>query len=253
MVLAGTFSATKSYNAIPVFAPAYRPAPFPSHFTDIDCILIKYRTDGPRVRSLIPDNLTIEDEPLITTHLVSYGCSPIGPYHEYMHSIEVSYQGTKFEYPILILLDNEDAAYSGRELWGAPKVLGSFEFPRRPDGTSGFMRGRICRPTDFPVVDILFKPSGLLPLEDFVEPANNSLFLRVLPSVVPHKTPHVRQFMEVDFKITHRQIWEGVGSIRFPAESAFDPFHLTPVKEYVSAHMSRGSSATIAPVDVHDF
>ena len=77
------------------------------------------------------------------------------------------------------------------------------------------------------------------------------LFLRSIPSPMPEKTPHIREFMEVEFKMQHRQIWEGVASINFPAQSSFDPLYLTPVEEHISAHYSRNTSATIAPYDVH--
>ncbi|KAF1915606.1 acetoacetate decarboxylase-like protein [Ampelomyces quisqualis] len=251
MVLTGTISSETICNAIPIFAPAYRPAAFPSHFTDMSCIVIKYRTDGAQLKRLLPDCLNIEEKPIITTRLISYGSSPIGPYREFLHGVEVEYNGTKYEYSLLIILDNEDAAYSGRELWGAPKVLGSLDFPTDPDGVSGFFHGRVCRPREFPVAEILFKPTALLPLDEYTEPNVHNLFLRILPSPLPEKTPHIRQFTEVDFKIRHRQIWEGVASIHFPAQSMFDPLHLTPVEEYISAHYSKGTSATIAPVDIH--
>ncbi|KAJ6189932.1 acetoacetate decarboxylase-like protein [Penicillium mononematosum] len=245
-MLVGTLPSATLYNAVPVFAPAYRPAAFPSRFSNINCIVIKYRTDGTHVRTLLPDNLTIEDKPIITTRLISYGCSPIGPYHELLQSVEVEFNGTKYDYSLLIILDNEDAAYSGRELWGSPKVLGSFDFPKTE--WTGFI-GVV----DFPIADILFKPTVLLDIEEHVEPGLNTLFLRILPSPMPDKTPHIRQFTEVEFKLQHRQIWEGVASINFPSQSMFDPLHLTPVEEYISAHYSRGTSATITPVDIHNF
>ncbi|CBX90739.1 hypothetical protein IAQ61_002222 [Plenodomus lingam] len=253
MVLTGSLPPSASNNAAPVFAPPYRAAAFPSRFSDINCILIKYRTNGSSVQPLIPENLTIEEKPVITTRLVSYGCSPIGPYHEFLHSVEVEFEGRKFDYSLLIILDNEDAAYSGRELWGAPKVLGSFNFPTQPDGMSGFFHGRVCRPSSFPIVEVLFKPTVLLDIEEHAEPEHNLLFLRSIPSPMPEKTPHIRQYIEVDFKMQHRQIWEGVASIHFPAQSMFDPLHLTPVEEYISAHYSRDTSATISPADVHKF
>ena len=252
MVLAGNLPSATICNAVPVFAPAYRAAPFPSRFSDMDCFVFKYRTDGTRVRSLLPDNLTIEERPIITTRLISYGGSPIGPYHELLQSVQVDFNGTQYDYSLLIVLDNEDAAYSGRELWGAPKVMGSFAFPCEPDGVSGFFHGRVCRPRDFPIAEILFKPTALLDTEKLVEPDVNSLFLRILPSPMPEKTPHIRQFTEVAFKLEHKQIWEGVASLNFPAQSTFDPLHLTPVEEYISGFHSKGTSATIAPADVHD-
>jgi acetoacetate decarboxylase len=251
MALAGSLSNAATRNAVPIFAPPYRAAAFPSQFSDINCIVIKYRTNGICVQSLLPENLKIEEKPVVTTRLVSYGHSPIGPYHELIHSVEVEFQGKKLEYSLLIILDNEDAAYSGRELWGAPKVLGSFKFPLRPDGVSGFFHGRVCRPSKVPVIDVLFKPTALLEIEEYIEPENNLLFLRSIPSPMPEKTPHIREFMEVEFKMQHRQIWEGVASISFPAQSSFDPLHLTPVEEFISAHYSRNTSATIAPYDVH--
>ncbi|KAF2464413.1 acetoacetate decarboxylase-like protein [Lindgomyces ingoldianus] len=253
MVLTGTVSSATTYNAIPIFAPAYRPASFPSRFSDMTCLVIKYRTDGQQIRALLPDNLAIEEQPIITTRFIYYGCSPIGPYHEFIQSVEVTFNGSKYDYSLLIILDNEDAAYSGRELWGAPKVMGSFEFPDKPDGVSGFFRGNVSRPVGHPIAEILFKPTVLLPIERFIEPELNSLFLRIIPSPMPEKTPHIRQFTEVAFKLEHTHIWEGVASIGFPAQSMFDPLHLTHVEEYISAHYAKGSSATISPVNIHDF
>lgn len=251
MALTGSIPSATICNAIPVFAPAYRVAAFPSRFSDMDCFVIRYRTDGARVRSLVPDNLTMDEEPIVTTRLISYAGSPIGPYHEFLQSVEVHFNGVRYDYSLLIILDNEDAAYSGRELWGSPKVMGSFTFPSEPDGVSGFFHGRVNRPRNFPIAEILFKPTSLMETQKVVEPDTNLLSLRILPSAIPAKTPHVREFTEVEFKLEHQQIWQGVASLHFPGQSTFDPLHLTPVKEYISAFHSKGTSATIAPVDVH--
>jgi acetoacetate decarboxylase len=196
----------------------------------------------------------MEKEPIVTMMISDYGMSPLVSYHELIHYVEVTYNGKKYDYAVLLVLDNEDGAYGGREIWGYPKVLGEFDFDLGKVDKSGFIRARCSRPANTPIVEFLFKPISLLQNREVPRPSNTGLNLRLIPSPVPGAKPSVRQFVELDFRLLEGEIWEGVGSLNFPSKSEFDLLHKSPVVEYLSAHFFHNCSAALdPPINIFDF
>src|SRR6187402_659037 len=132
---------TKVAEIVPVFGPSYSETI--CSFSDLQALRISYRTSAEAVKHLIPEELQIEDEPLVTQSLFNWGFSSIGAYTESMTEIEVTYKGKKHDYAVELVLDNEGALFLGREKYGMPKVIGKVVFD--PAGTSpapsGFLEG----------------------------------------------------------------------------------------------------------------
>ncbi|OAL31232.1 hypothetical protein AYO20_08287 [Fonsecaea nubica] len=68
-----------------------------------------------RCKVLLPEEFEIEDEPVAKAVLLRYGMARTGAYHEFIHQIEVKFQGKVYDYAVSLILDNEAAIYGGRE------------------------------------------------------------------------------------------------------------------------------------------
>ncbi|PNP73838.1 hypothetical protein FNYG_12797 [Fusarium nygamai] len=62
---------------------------------------------------MIPEELELEEEPIVVLTLFNYGMSPIGPYNEFVCQVEVKFEGKKMPYFIELVLNNEGAIYAG--------------------------------------------------------------------------------------------------------------------------------------------
>lgn len=249
----GTFPTAKM-AAIPICGPPYARGKG-LRFSGVDLLKIRYRTNGATVRALIPEQLTLEEQPIVTTWILDYQFSPIGPYKELIHQVEVTFNGTKYDYAILLVLDNEDAVYGGREQFGYPKVLGVVDFDlKKKAGTSAFIQGSVSRPEGNPIIEFLFKPSNFLGSGPIPPPEKRGLNLRLIPNVLVGSAPNVRQFIPIGFYPIEGERWDGVGSVKLPSTSEFDPLHKMPVVEYLSAELIRNATCGFDRVtEVFDF
>lgn len=251
----GALSA-QNISAIPAFAGPYTRGRSAPGFSNVDILKIRYRTDATSARELIPEQLSLEEQPVVTTFVLDYGFSDIGPYKELIHQIEVSFQGKKWEYQILLVLDNEDAVYGGREKFGYPKVLGDIDFEvGKRTGVTSFITATVSRPPGNPIIEYLFKPSTFIGYGPIPPPENEGLTLRVIPNIILGAKPSVRQFIPITFKADVGERWEGIGSLKFPSTSEFDPLHKTPVVEYLGSELLRNCQCSFGdfPSEVFDF
>ncbi|ENH98583.1 hypothetical protein COCC4DRAFT_155400 [Bipolaris maydis ATCC 48331] len=253
MTITGQINSETLNNGVPIFAPPYRWSKHWPRFTDVNCITIRYRTDGSSIRQYIPDNLQIEETPIVTIMLLDFGFSVIGPYHELIHCVEVTYEGKKYNYSFLLILDNEEACIGGRELLGNPKVLGTIEFDRQNRPPTAFIHGRVLRPSNTVIADIHFKPLCLVLDAGESKTPITGLNLRLIPSLIPGAPPSVREYTNVDFTLQGGEVWEGVGSLNFPSNSEFEPLHKFPVLEYLSATYHRGAWVEQRLLNVYSF
>jgi hypothetical protein len=243
-------------SSIPAFAPPYTRGNTIPAFNNVDILKIKYRTDGASVRELIPEQLSLEKQPIITTWVLNYGFTNIGPYKELIHQIEVTFQGKKYDYALLLVLDNEDAVYAGREKFGYPKVLGELDFDiSKRTGVSGCVTATVSRPPGTPIIEYLFKPSNFVGSGPIPPPENEGLNLRIIPNIITGAKPNVRQFIPVTFKADVGERWDGIGNVRFPSTSPFDPLHKTPVVEYLGSELLLNCRCSFVelPTKVFDF
>ncbi|PSS18434.1 hypothetical protein M430DRAFT_34979 [Amorphotheca resinae ATCC 22711] len=245
----GQIKTTDVNHGIPIHSP-----PYPStkdEFSDIECLSITYFTEAKAVAPLLPEELEIEDEPLVTFTLFKYGASPIGPYTEFVSQVEVKWNGKKYDWTIGLVLDNEGAIFSGREKYGIPKVFGNVVWD--PSSTkpapSGYLSGHVERPFGSKIVQFGFKPQqkiqGVGPIP---EPEKFSLHLRSIPSPNIGMPPTIREFVPLNFHLTEGEIWTGTPSLGFTGVSDFDPVHKLPVVRYQGGTFVRHGAAVLEPV-----
>ncbi|EPE02863.1 acetoacetate decarboxylase [Ophiostoma piceae UAMH 11346] len=239
---------TKEVNhGIPIHSPPYPHTN--DEFSDIDCLSISYFTKAESVAPLLPEEFELEDEPLVTVNLFKYGTSPIGAYTEFVQSIEVTWQGEKYNWTVELILDNEGAIFSGREKYGIPKVFGNVVWdPSSAKNPAGFVTGYVERPFGTKIVQLGLKPQkkvhGVQPLPDT---GKTSLHLRSIPSANPGQPPVVREFVPLKFRLTEAEVWVGTPSVGFTGVSEFDPVHKFPVVRYNSGTLLRHASAVLEP------
>lgn len=244
----GTFKTKEARGPIPLCSPPY-PVGL-DEFTDVTVLSVKYHTTYDAVKDMIPEELELEDEPIVTLTLFNYGMGPIGPYNEFVCGVEVKFQGNKMPFSIELVLNNEGAIYAGRERWGIPKLMGVVEFD--PSATNsapnGIITGHVERPAGCKLVQFGFKP--LKKVQDWGVldgMKRQSLHLRSIPAANSHDPPILREFIPTCMEITHAEVWTGEGSIGLFNVSEFDPVHRLKVVKYVGATLCRGARTVLHP------
>ena len=228
---------------VPIYAPPYTTEQ--NAFTGLNIITVFYRTSFEKARALIPDMLELEDEPLSTAMIIEYGMSTAGAYTEYVHQIEVTYKGEKFDYCVSLILNNESAIFSGREQFGYPKRFGQVTMQHLSG--SAIMTGTVERPIGQSLIKVSFSPDKKIDLP--TEPAKRALNLRVIPSPIAGSRPSVSELIPVLMDIQGGDLYAGKGSITFPQTSEFDPVYLLPVVRYEGATYWANASAQLQPPD----
>ncbi|RMD43687.1 hypothetical protein DV735_g1446, partial [Chaetothyriales sp. CBS 134920] len=244
----GTFDINAAHTN-PAHAPVYTHSKV--DFQDVDLIRTYYYTSAEAVKHLIPTEFELEDEPLVTTTLVKWGYSPFGTYTEWMLFIEVSYNGTKYDYAIDLILENESAVFMGREQLGFPKVFGRVVFePYTAPTANGFNVGHVERPVGNKIIHVAFRPEakvqdlGPLPADPSGKKVIN---LRVLPNPTVGSPPSVREFVVLDVVFQQAEVWTGAGSLVYTSTSNLDVSPRIPVVRYRNSLLLRKGSAVISP------
>src|SRR5215470_7796442 len=107
--------------SMPLTSPAYPIGPY--RFINREYLIVTYRTDPQKLRSLVPEPLQV-DEPLVKFEFIRMPDSTgFGDYTESGQVIPVSLHGRKGGYSHCMFLDDHPPIAGGRELWGFPKKL----------------------------------------------------------------------------------------------------------------------------------
>ncbi|KAF4126654.1 Acetoacetate decarboxylase (ADC) [Geosmithia morbida] len=233
---------TLDINAIaaPTLFPSY-PTSETFVFKDVTLAAVSYRVPAAQVAPLVPPELELEDEPLVTSTFVDYGMSTVGIYTEFVQTVEATYNGRKFDYTLILVLDNEAAIFAGREVYGYPKVFGKVGLD--PNTGSRLITGFADRPAGRRVIDFDFIPEKVLPGLPPVE--KRTLNLRVIPSPIPGNPPSIRQFVSVDMNMESPEVWIGQGSVSFPRKSVIDKWADFDILRYEGAMLAKRCSASI--------
>ncbi|MGH9811370.1 MAG: acetoacetate decarboxylase, partial [Terriglobia bacterium] len=105
--------------SMPLTSPAYPKGPY--RFVDREFMIITYRTDADRLRTVIPEPLEFT-EPLVNFEFIRMPDSTgFGDYTESGQIIPVSFMGKSGGYSHAMYLNDGPPIYGGRELWGFPK------------------------------------------------------------------------------------------------------------------------------------
>jgi len=223
----GRLSVEKMGHSMPVEATPY-PAP-PIYFRDAQAINIAFETDPEAALEALPIPLTLPEPATAVLSFLKYPWTTLGPYLEAMVLIFVEYQGRPAAYLHQIACDSEAALLAGREIWGCPKRLASFDYGFRGGVISGRMQRDGVR-----IASASFRPER--PLE--AEPAESAaaIGLRVVPAIDPEaKEPLCAELIEAFPEKTVQHAWEGTGAMDFGERSAFNPWSTLPVRRVVQA------------------
>lgn len=228
----GQLTADQTGHAMPVDAPLYQKPPF--YFRDVENISIHYETDEDALAALLPDVLELPDNPTATLMFLKYPFSTLGPYEETILGIPCTHEGQDRFYIPHIVLNADAPLAAGREVYGYPKKLADISFSDGPEGRVGHM----ARPKGNPIVSAGMRPE--VPVEipaEFkdLQVDSYTLALRVIPSPGEGEAPSVAQLIEINSKMTVKEVWNGTGWAKFHSASTLDPWHKLDVKRVVSA------------------
>lgn len=233
-------------KAIPSFEPPFSEGV--QSFTNINIVQVRYRTTYESIRSLVPQGLELENEPVMIVSLVEYKEGTLGSYNEYVHQVEVKRNGVAYDYNIILVLDGEAAVMFGREKFGLPKLFGHITISRDP--ISGVISGEGIRGLDEPLVKISFDPGSAVskPMPQTPDPnSKQNMSMRVIGSPILGAPPSLRELIPCTMSLAGGTIQFGEGSVSFPSESRFDPLYKAPILKYEGCVYLEGCAATIEP------
>ena len=207
--------------AMPLTNPAYPPGPY--RFVNREYLIITYRTDPAKLRSVVPAPLELDErEALVKYEFIRMPDSNgFGDYTESGQVIPVSFRGRRGGYTHCMFLNDEGPIAGGRELWGFPKKLGQPTLRTEVDtliGTldygplrvaTGTMGYKHCEADLAQVKAALAEPNFLL-------------------KIIPHVdgTPRICELVEYHLEqLVLKGAWTG------PAALALTPHALAPVAE----------------------
>jgi acetoacetate decarboxylase len=110
--------------AMPLTNPAYPPGPY--RFVNREYLIITYRTDPAKLRSVVPAPLELDERGALVKYefIRMPDSNGFGDYTESGQVIPVSFRGRRGGYTHSMFLNDEGPIAGGRELWGFPKKLG---------------------------------------------------------------------------------------------------------------------------------
>ena len=234
--------------AMPLTNPAYPPGPY--RFVKREYLIITYRTDPAKLRSVVPAPLELDErEALVKYEFIRMPDSNgFGDYTESGQVIPVSFQGRHGSYTHCMFLNDHPPIAGGRELWGFPKKLAQPSLAVETDtlvGTLNYGSVRIATGTmgyKHRALDIFTEAKGL---------GAPNFLLKVIPHVdgSPRICELVQYFLE---DVTVKGAWTGPAALQLAAH-ALAPIAELPVLEVLSAkHLVADLTLGLGTV-VHDY
>lgn len=232
--------------SMPLTSPAYPRGPY--RFIDRQFLIITYRTDPDRLRSVIPEPLEFT-EPLVKFEFIRMPDSTgFGDYTECGQVIPVRFRGKEGGYSHAMYLNDGPPIFGGRELWGFPKkyaqpsltvekdtLVGTLDYGpvRVATGTMGFKHKTV---SEADVLKSLAKPNYLL-------------------KIIPHVdgSPRICEIVSYDLEqVNLKGAWSGPAALDLHAH-ALAPVADLPVVEVVSVlHLIADLTLGLGKV-VHDY
>jgi len=232
--------------SMPLTSPAYPKGPY--RFINREFLIITYRTDPDRLRSVVPEPLEV-DEPLVRFEFIRMPDSTgFGDYTESGQVIPVRLGEEVGGYSHAMYLNDGPPIFGGRELWGFPKkyaqpalevhrdaLVGTLDYGpvRVATGTMGFKHWKLDAGD---VLAALARPNFLL-------------------KIVPHVdgSPRICELVRYELEdVTLKGAWGGPAALDLRAH-ALAPVAELPVLEVVSAvHLIADLTLGLGAV-VHDY
>ena len=236
----------KTAYSMPLTSPAYPKGPY--RFVDREFLVITYRTDPEKLRTVVPEPLEI-DEPLVKFEFIRMPDSTgFGDYTESGQVIPVRLGKETGGYSHAMYLNDGPPIFGGRELWGFPKkyaqpslevdrdtLVGTLDYGpvRIATGTMGFKHVAIDH---VPVLKALAAPNFLL-------------------KIIPHVdgSPRICELIRYELQdVALKGAWSGPAALDLRPH-ALAPVADLPVLEVVSAiHIRADLTLGLGRV-VHDY
>jgi acetoacetate decarboxylase len=207
--------------AMPLTNPAYPPGPY--RFVNREYLIITYRTEPAKLRSVVPAPLEFDErEALVKYEFIRMPDSNgFGDYTESGQVIPVSFRGRRGGYTHCMFLNDEGPIAGGRELWGFPKKLGQPTLRTEIDtliGTLDYGPLRVATGT----MGYKHREADLAQVKAAL--AEPNFLLKIIPHV--DGTPRICELVEYHLEqLVLKGAWTG------PAALALTPHALAPVAE----------------------
>ncbi|VUC37620.1 unnamed protein product [Clonostachys rosea] len=213
--------------------------------SNITMVTISYRVTVSSICELVPDMLELDDEPLVTTRFIHYGSSTVGPYSELVHQVEVTYQGEKFDYNLILILDNEAAVFLGREKFGFPKVLGKINIQTTENGR---YTGGVEKPVDQPLMQFEFTQQNVVSATT-TRPKKWMLNMRCIPSPFCDTGLSIKELVPTTMDMEFSEIGLGTGKIYLQRQAAAMPWAGMEILKYEGAFLVRNATARLYAIE----
>ena len=234
--------------AMPLTNPAYPPGPY--RFVNREYLIITYRTDPAKLRSVVPAPLELDErETLVKYEFIRMPDSNgFGDYTESGQVIPVSFRGRRGAYTHCMFLNDEGPIAGGRELWGFPKKLAQPTLRTEIDtliGTLDYGPLRVATGT----MGYKHREADLAQVKAALETPN--FLLKIIPHV--DGSPRICELVEYRLEeIALRGAWTGPAALSLTPH-ALAPVADLPVLEIVSAiHIRADLTLGLGRV-VHDY
>ena len=234
--------------AMPLTNPAYPPGPY--RFVNREYLIITYRTDPAKLRSIVPAPLEFDErEALVKYEFIRMpDSSGFGDYTESGQVIPVSFRGRKGGYTHCMFLNDEGPIAGGRELWGFPKKLGQPRLQTEVDtliGTLDYGPLRVATGT----MGYKHREAELAQITVALDEPN--FLLKIIPHV--DGNPRICELVEYHLEqVVLKGAWTGPAALSL-APHALAPVADLPVLEIVSAvHIRADLTLGLGKV-VHDY
>jgi acetoacetate decarboxylase len=241
MTVTGKLTRDSIGQMMPVHAA---PVTFESaSFRSVDQLAFTYRTETDAAAALLPAQLKIEENPRVAVLFVSYGFSSVGPFREWIQTINVRFRGEDINYVPHIFITNEAGMLAGREREGLPKLLADVDFDTGRVTPEGLITAQLSRPAGFMLARGVFRPSELVKDVSSAEPVvSKMLGLRVFGSAVPGGPLALGEWIPSAIEVSGGEVWSGDGSLTFTGASELSPIHRLPIVGEVQATLLRNAS-----------
>ena len=220
----------------PASAPNVDPPPH--YYRGTELAIFDFETSAAAAAPLVPEGLSLAHEPARgRVVFADFAFSTLGVYREAMLQLACTWDGRRVMYCPYLIVTGDVGLIAGREVWGAPKLLGSVSFEKAGPVVS-------CR-----VVRAGVRvASGSLRPRDPVAPGTEApplVFLKLIPSPEAGAPPEVCELVEVDLVNTvqvgsdgRAELFAGPAELRFRRSTA-DPWAALPILRTVRGTYGR--------------
>jgi acetoacetate decarboxylase len=206
-------------------------------------LLFLYEADREAVLDILPDEVELPEGPAVIQALVQFADANDGmPYTATYVFPMCKFEGAAYAYEHFLMVSNDVALASGRELWGDSKKICYSEL--RFEGNEIFTTCE--RPRGMPLVATHFRTDAQIPIEELPE-IPPGLCLKMIPSAEKGKPLEVHQYVRDDAQFAplvdasgRMEIYRGTGSVMMPFETEVWPIYRLKPLRMLDAFLIRG-------------